>query len=257
MLKLAREGITAEHIEKLSYSPGLQDSGDLEPATKTITATAEASGIANADYCTTLTLPSPSDARLMVQRIAARLVVTIDSMTAGQINCRVYVDAQDADHRLFDLPWASAGAKLAAVDTHTGNLATIFGLLNDGAAHTVYFFFWVDAGNAVVSLCQIWEAVGSCTTEYWGMEVLALTHAGLVSTADRLQRVGTGQAKQMLLDGGFTQGNFIKEVGNVSELAFADSHCLVGNGVHLWLGGSVATDLNYIWVIHFTLRSEQ
>jgi hypothetical protein len=161
MLKLAGEGTVAEHIEKLSYTPGPQDSGDLEAATRTVTAAAEATGPGNADYSRALTLAKPTDARLTVQRIAARLAVTIDSMTAGQLNCRVYVDAQDADHRLLDVSWTGAGAKLAVVDTHSGNLATIFNLLKDGASHTFYFFFWVNTGNAVISLCQLWEGVGT------------------------------------------------------------------------------------------------
>jgi hypothetical protein len=33
---------------------------------------------------------------------------------------------------------------------------TLFGLLTDGAAHTFYFFFWVDSGTSDVSLVQLW-----------------------------------------------------------------------------------------------------
>ncbi|MEK7281607.1 MAG: hypothetical protein AAB037_04555, partial [Chloroflexota bacterium] len=116
-----------------------------EAATKTITATVEATGVGNADYSAALTVAAPADARLVVKRVAARLAVTIDSMTAGTLFCRVYVDAQAANNRLFDLSWTTPGAKLAAVDTHSGNLAAVFNLLKDGAAHTFYFFFWVNA----------------------------------------------------------------------------------------------------------------
>jgi hypothetical protein len=45
-----------EKLEVLLYQPGLQDSGDLEAGTKTITATAEASGLGNASYTVSLTL---------------------------------------------------------------------------------------------------------------------------------------------------------------------------------------------------------
>jgi hypothetical protein len=41
---------TKEKLEVLLYQPGLQDSGDLEPATRTITASVEASGLGNASY---------------------------------------------------------------------------------------------------------------------------------------------------------------------------------------------------------------
>lgn len=134
-LRLAGEEIgIQEKIESISYTPGVQGSGDLEAGTRTITATVEASGLGNADYNQALTLAKPDDIRLVVKRIAARLAVTVDSFDAAtHLYCRVYVDVQDANHRLFDEDWSSAGAKLDAVDTHPGASATIFGLLKDGA----------------------------------------------------------------------------------------------------------------------------
>ena len=182
---------TQERIETLAYAAGLQDSGDLEAGTMTVTATAEASGVGNADYSHALALVKPDDARLVVKRIAARLAVTIDSFdTATHLYCRVYVDAQDADHRLFDEDWNSTGEKLDAVDTHSAALATIFDLLKDGAAHTFYFFFWVDQpNNAAISLVELWEGVGSCITNPYG-EVLAISHKGVLSLNAVGYRVG-------------------------------------------------------------------
>lgn len=68
-----------------------------------------------------LTLPKPADARLVVKRICARLQVAVDTIPGGDTDlyCRVYVDAQDVNHRLFDLDWTSTGAKLHALDTHS------------------------------------------------------------------------------------------------------------------------------------------
>ncbi len=78
MLKLAGEtDIGLERVEAITYAPGLQNSEDLESGTKTITATAEASGIENTDYSAALTLPQPDDIRLEVKRVASRLAVTI------------------------------------------------------------------------------------------------------------------------------------------------------------------------------------
>jgi hypothetical protein len=249
---------TQEKIESISYLPGLQDSGDLEAATKSITATTEATGIANADYNVALTLPKPDDLRLSVLRIAARLAVTIDSMTAGQLNCRVYVDTQDVEHRLFDINWTSAGAKLAAVDTHAYNLSTVFNLLKDGQAHTFYFFFWVDTGNAVISLCQFWEGVGTCDTGWWGVDILALDYTGMVSTSSRIYIQGTGSLRHMLIDGVFNQGNFITDLeSNVTIFSFGETTCLVRNGVYIHVGGSITTDLNYIYGCTFVLQGEQ
>lgn len=173
---------TQEKIESIVYTPGLQDSGDLEPGTRTVTAAAAASGLANADYSKALSLAKPGDARLVLKRIATRLAVTIDSMTAGHLYCRAYVDAQDADHRLFDEDWTTTEAKLDIVETHSGNKATIFDLLKDGAAHIFYFFFWVDSGNAVLSLVQLWERV----VEFH------LLHTGSFTSSGAFTRHGTG-----------------------------------------------------------------
>jgi hypothetical protein len=249
---------TTERIEAISYMPGLQDSGDLEAGTRTITATAEAAGINNADYHTTLTLAKPDDLRVNVLRIAARLAVTIDSMTAGQLNCRVYADIQDADHRLFDWHWANAGEKLAAIDTHNDNLNAIFNQLKDGQTHTFYVFCWVNTGNAVISLCQLWEGVGTCSTDWWGMNILAMNYSGWVSTASRLYVQGNGPLKHMLTDGNFNQGNFITDIiSNKVIYSLGETTCLVKNGVTIYAGNAIATDLTYLFGCLFVLRSEQ
>jgi hypothetical protein len=235
-----------EKIEVLLYQPGLQDSGDLEPATKTITATAEASGLANATYTACLTLPKPSDDRLVVKRICARLQVTIDTIASGDTDlyCRVYVDAQDAAHRLFDLDWTSTGAKLLASDTHSGALAAIFDLLKDGNSHTFYFFFWKAGTGAgiTISLVQLWEGVGSCTISepYPALDIL---HQGFISICGYISRVGTGTPMFNLLS---VNSDWF-ELYYTSGL---DQHIriplvLIYNN-SLSAKGTVANDLNYL-----------
>lgn len=248
---------TQERIESIGYQPGLQDSGDMEAGTKSITATIEATGIANADYNVTLTLPKPDDIRLSVLRIAARLAVTIDGITAGQLNCCVYVDSQDAEHHLFDADWTSAGAKLAAIDTHENNLSAIFNLLKDGQVHTFYFFFWVDSENATISLCQLWEGVGTCDIGWWGVDILALDYTGLVSTSSWLGIQGTGTLTHWLTDGWFSQFNFITYLRNELVLGYNETTCVVKKGVHIFAGGSVTTDLNYLYGCIFILMRGQ
>ena len=243
---------TVERIETLLYEPGLQNTGDLEAATETIVAVAEATGVGNADYSAALTLPAPPDARLVILRIAARLAVTIDSITAGTLNCRVYVDQQDANHRLFDLNWNVAGAKLAAQDTLTGTMQTIFNLLKNGAAHTFYFFFWVNAGNAVLSLVQLWEGVGSCnlTPVY---AYLQINHIGWLTIGNRFSRVGTGtQSQRFVYDVLSKWRQFLTAAieNNVQ------TH-IVNPGMILTGGGSVAADLNYLTDFKVVLRSER
>ena len=244
---------TQERIETLSYTCPLQDSGDLEAGTKTITATSEASGVGSADYNDALTLPKPDDARLTVERIASRLQVTIDSMTAGHLYCRVYVDAQDAKHLLFDEDWDAAEAKLDAVDTLVGTLEPIFDLLGDGLAHTFYFFFWVDSGNAVISVTELWEAVGSCYTGTQ-REIIRLNMQGIISLFCWGQRVGTGSTTLSLADPSALGLYFATETATVCRLIVASFLC---KNDCFAMKGSVATDLNYISSLYINLRSEQ
>ncbi len=258
MLKLAGETDTGlEKIETISYIPALQNTGDLEVATKTITAIVEATGVGNADYNCALTLPASSDSRLIVKRIASRLAVTIDSKTANYLFCRVYVDVQDADHLLFESGgWSSAGAQLLSKDTHSGALPTIFNLLKDGSAHTFYFFFWVDAGNAVISVVQLWESVGSTDTG-WSGYVYALTHSGLAQMMCQLRRVGSGTARVVLFTKvGSAEAQFFDQSGVAADV-YTPGAVLLGQLTTVLLMGSVATDLNYLHSITFVLRSEQ
>ena len=249
---------TQERIEGISYMPGLQDSGDMEAGTKTITATAEAAGVNNADYHAVMTLAKPDDLRITVLRIAARLGVTVESMTAGQLNCRVYVDSQDTAHRLFDCQWTNAGTKFAAIDTCLTDLSVIFSQLNDGRAHTFYVYCWGNTGNAVVSLCQLWEGVGTCDTGWWGVEILALKHAGWVSTASRVYVQGSGTLSHYLTDGTFQQGNFITDfINNKVIFSYGETTCLTTNGVNINAGCMVATDINYLYGCTFVLRTDQ
>lgn len=253
-LKLAGEEIgIQEKIETISYYPGIKDSGDLEAGTNTITATSEASGIENADYSNSLNLPKPGDARLIVKRIASRLQVTIDSMTAGHLRCRVYVDQQDADHRLFDEDWESIGEKLDVVDTHSGNKAAIFDLLKDGSSHTFYFFLWVDSGNAVISVVELWEGVGQGGTSY-NQVCLEITFNGFASLSASILRVGTGTVSNRLYPkelGGY----YIASASGGSASMQVPSALL--NNHAIAVRSTVATDLAYILNMGITLRSEQ
>lgn len=182
----------SEKIEIITWSPGLQDTTDKEAATNTIEATSEASGVGNADYSAALTLAAPSDARLAVAQIAARLAVTIDSDDGTHdLRCRVYVDAQDANHMLFDVTYSTTGAQLSVSYCTSATLPAVFNLLKDGAAHTFYFFFWSPGNHSpVISVVELWECVGT-GARAWDV-ILTLTHTGLVTILPRLGRTGTG-----------------------------------------------------------------
>jgi hypothetical protein len=253
MLKLAGEfEIGREKCERIIYAPGIKDSGDLEAGTKTITATAEASGVGNADYSSSLTLSAPGDSRLIIERIAARLNVTIDSMTAGHLYCRVYIDAQDADHRLFDKDWTTTGSKLEAVDKDSG---TIFSLLKGGSAHTFYFFFWVDSGNAVLSVVELWEGVGTCAASEGSIvKCLSIDHKGFVSINYTQSRQGTGTPVTRVTPSTATSPWVLQTSGSWARAMLPS--CLIYDAA-IWVYGSVAAALNYISDMVVILRSEQ
>lgn len=254
MLKLSGEtSVGLEKIEAISYTPAIQATGDLEAGTKTITATSKPG---TADYSSALTLPDPDDARLVIKRIAARLEVTRDSGTSSNLYCTVSVDSADGStNKLFDGVDVQAG-NLQVVDTHSGNLSTIFNLLKDGAAHTFYFFFWVDAGDSVISLVQLWEGVGSGGTS--SPVAFRVDHTGWVCVGVALHVKGTGTQRIGLepADDAFGAGVRIQELTNV-RLNMKDATFLSSGYFNGLIGGTVATDLSGIYSIIIQLRGEQ
>lgn len=242
---MARYGVY-QNISTISYAPGVKDTTDLEAATKTITATSEG---AAADYTSgALTLPIPTDTRLAIVQIASRLAVTIDSMTAGTLYCRVYVDEKVAGKLLFDTSWAApAAAKLSAVNLTSGAVWT---LLKDGAAHTFLFFFWVDADNAVLSVVELWEGVGDTGAGYLNT-VLSLAHKGLIAVESIAVRVGTGGISHIIcmFNTGARDGSIAAD-GAIQRVPSA----VVSNPI-VMLFDSVGTDLVYISTIRLTLFS--
>jgi hypothetical protein len=245
-----------EKLEVLLYQPGLQDSGDLEAATKTITATAEASGLINATYTASLTLPKPSDDRLVVKRICARLQVTIDTIAGGDTDlyCRVYVDAQDTSHRLFDLDWTSTGVKLLALDTYCGTLSTIFDLLKDGNSHTFYFFFWKTGTGAgiTISLVQLWEGVGSKIAGA-GTPCLSISHVGFLSGFISCSKVGTGSSSLRLCQGIQDTAYSWYLISTISEYPIP---LTMGMNFGIALNTTIDTDIAYLTRMFLTIRRE-
>lgn len=257
MLKLAGEGTYHEVIESLTYDPDLVVTGDLEAGTATIVPTARPA-IASAQYSASLTLAKPSDARIVVKRIAARLNVNIVSMgTATHLYCSVRVDVDDSAHELFNEDWTTTGSKLDTVDTHSGNKATIFNLLTDGNPHTFYFLFWANVASQVqIDVVQGWGGVGSCDTGS-GSYCLEIAHAGLVSLSDKVALQGSGTVNQCIFADSANIGRRLRVVTTTAELSMGDNTCLVGAKLILSVFGTVTTDLNYLDFLSVVLRSEK
>jgi len=173
--KLHADSALPPIIESISLLNCQVASPDLEAATRTITATAEASGLASADYSYGATIPVPTDARLAILNFAAFLALSIDSDDGTHdLRCRVYVDVQDAAHMLFDLSCTTTGAQAAATNLNSTTLADIFNLCKDGTRHTYYFFLWSPGNHSpVVSLASITVMLGASSTSTFGLPFLS------------------------------------------------------------------------------------
>jgi len=252
---------TQEKIETITYLPGLQNTGDLESGTHTIVPTSRPA-IGSAQYSASLTLSKPSDARLVVKRIAARLSVNIAGLgTATHVYCSVRVDVDDTGHELFSEDWTSTGAKLDAIDTHSGAKSTIFDLLKDGAPHTFYFLFWADEANqATVDAVQLWEAVGTKATG--GAIVIEISHTGLLQVGNRNMIEGSGSptSRLSLYNTGSNAllWSLVCEWTGAADFSPAPSAlCLSPGRAYFSIQGTVATDLNWFEGLAATLRSLQ
>ncbi len=242
-----------EKTSTIRYTPGKMDTTDLEAATKVISAVAEASGLVNADYTSAaLTMAIPTDTRLSIVEMGARLDATLDALTAAHLYCRVYVDAQDADHRLFDLDFTAPGAKVASQNLNASTKAVIFNLLKDGAAHTFYFFLWVDALASTVSLIRTQYGVGLTANAAWTI-VASLDFDGLISIAIAGDKVGAGTDYVVLLPFGDTIGN---DIHRGSVAAILKDTCVVVSDPSVMLYTNTATDLIVVTAITIVMLNQ-
>jgi len=167
-------------IKTLSYEPGLQDTGGLELGVNTVVLMAEAAGLGAADYNAALTLPAPTDSRINVLAVAFAMVVSV-AVADGNLRCRVYVDAQDADHMIFDETLAGVAWHTFTTTVTAAALPIAFALLTDGAAHTFYMFLWKDGlgAGAQVDVVDMIEAVGANDTGTVAVPIEVLTIDGI------------------------------------------------------------------------------
>lgn len=222
---------TQEKINTFQWKWTGQDSGDLEEATRTITATSKP---ATPDYETSLTIPAPIDPEgiLTVLCMALRLAITIDSMTANTLNWSVELN----DVEKISGNTNSAGDKAQAED-FTSGWSTL------GQANSIKIYFWVDADNAVLSKVQAHLGPGTAGTAY--KVVLEIACEGLVSGAFWIQRYGTGASS--------TFSWRTKEMSSAVSLSPTNSstQILTGwvakEGLAIRGAGTVASDLNCIY----------
>lgn len=239
-----------ERMTKLSYTPGLQDSGDLEPATRTITATAKPG---SADYSASLTLAAPSDSRLSIKRVGLRLEVTIDSFggspAATQLSYAVHVGGVE---RLTG-NWTATGAQLAGV-----SLDVAAGQITLGSATSIAIYFWVDQGNATLSVVRVRLAVGVCGTTT-ATEVFRLSHSGFFMVTGWFLREGTGTPYLRLTvdvsTWSFAPCFYERSIGGAltDKVVLALAYQYMSG----WMNNGVATDLAYVDEVNINLRRQE
>jgi hypothetical protein len=231
-----------EQIESIVYSPDLCDSGDLEAATRTVTVNSKQ---VMPDYSVSLLTAAPSDVRLVVKRVCVRMQLNIDSMTAGHLYGALNVNG--IERMTFD--FNSPGEKFAVIDLTEGQF-------NLGAANALEVFLWVDAGNAVVSVCRLWQGVGSSGYGNPVSSCLKFVHSGFMHIIYRLTRQGSGTIEACLStpDLPYDTGIYYSVESGNSDLR--NGHlALITDNARLYVGGSVTTDLHYVYAIQVILRS--
>lgn len=240
-LKLAGEIVgIKEKLCYLNYVPGLQDSGDLESATKAVTATAKQG---TPDYTANLTTPALSDSRVKARNMGLRLQVTIDSFggtpQATQLHYSVEVNGTQRISGYF----TATGANYAGA-----NLDVQAGQANVGTANEIKVYLWVDQGEVVVSLCQVWQALGAYGTTAKG--ALSVNHWGEAYLGGMSAYiVGTGSPTTLFVLRPETDSSWSEE-----QLGSGFGRVLLAGDHYFCCMSSVATSLAYFRVLAITLR---
>lgn len=242
---------TQEKVESIIYQPGLKDSGDLEPATKTITATSKPGA---ADYSASLIIPAPSDSRLVVKRLALKGNIRIDSFGGSPAATKLYCTVEcNGVEKISAVELTSAGAdNLFATD--------ITADFNLGTANELKVYLWVDQGEALISICRLWLAVGTCAT---GPGVFVeVAHNGFVEIGTRVMREGTGStwisASTHKIDSNALLWSMVCEWNGVATFRASPLSLILSAGkVYLWAQNSVSTDITYPEGLSVVLRSLQ
>jgi len=252
-LKLAGEETGIQEKTKLiRYRPCLQDSGDLEAATKTITAALKP---VTPDYTVNLTTEAPPDSRLKVKRLGQRLLITIDSFGGTPAATRLCYSVKVNGTERATGEFTSTGDKVKAWTLTEGQF-------NLGSANTLEVFLWVDQGSAVVSACQLWQAVGTTGVGYDHLAAgtaLIMAHNGVIVPQAVLRVVGTGTPNLVVCnkDVDMSDETIIKKVsGNYMRLYF-EGVTVVENELAMRVYDSLDTDLAFVHSASFVVRSMQ
>jgi hypothetical protein len=233
---------TQERIETIIYNPGLQDSGDLEAGTKTITATSKPQ---TPDYTTNLTAPNVPNSKLIVRRLCQRIYIHIDSFGGVPLATKLCYSI------VINTVERATGEFTGVGVDNFFSWDIIEGQFILGDPNNIQVFLWVDAGNAIVSLCQLWQGVGTCTTG-WSSFPIDVKHSGLAQVSANFARIGSGSIGCHLMPLGTNSAMSESLQGDISSKL-----SIVKGSFVIRLKGSVPTDLNYLASLNFVLSQTQ
>ncbi len=227
---------TQPRIESITYTPGIQESGDLESATKNIVALTEPG---NPDYSTTMLVPTPEDDRLQVLRLAVRLQVTVDSWMGG--GTVLYYHIQRNGISVGTGTLTNTGATGDLIIAH--DITDPAGNLTGPSSYDIYL--WVDTGDCVISGVKAWGGVGTINSTS-SVAILSISHTGLIFvTCFHYRGAGTGNHY-----GGISRsstdintGMYTFTSGNSWLTLF---NTLVFNRTFFLMWGSIPTDIHVI-----------
>jgi len=240
-----------EKIELIRYQPCSQDSGDLEAATKTITAISKPG---TPDYTANLTTPTSPDPRLIVKRLGHRLLIHIDSFDGTPAATKLYYSIEVNGVERATGEFTSTGDNIKA-------WALTEGQFNMGNANTLAIFLWVDQGSAVVSLCQLWQAVGVHNAGYSHETtgtIITMKHKGMIIPQAVVCRIGTGTPNLAVLTADVWEDEVEVKVvsGQYAHLNF-EGITMSTDELVIRIYDTIATDLVFVHSITFVTSSKQ
>jgi hypothetical protein len=167
------------------------------------------------------------------------------------------VDSQDANHLLYDLTYSSTGNQLSVQDCLVGTKEVIFNLLKDGLSHTFYFFFWSPGNHSpVISVVELWEAVGTTSTSR--VVVMRFTYTGLITPVSNWLRLGSAGAHSLFVcsyNQNWPTVAYFETNGTGTNFEREYSVLVVVIGMD-WIINVTATDLSYPGTLLLLLRSD-
>jgi hypothetical protein len=233
---------TQEEINTIIYIPSLQDSGNLVTDTDVIAA---ASKQETANYSADLITSNSPDSRLKVRRLCQRLNVHIDSFQGEPAATKLFYSIEVNGIERASGEFTAAGADNPIAWDLTD------GQFNLGTANTIEVFLWVDRGTAQISVVQLWQGVGTCTTG-WASFPLEVIHKGLAQVSANFSRVGIGNPGLHLLPLGSSTS-----ISESLQNDISSKLSITKDIFSLRLKGTIATDLNFIQVLNFSLYNLQ